>query len=80
MMWDGHEGMGWWMVVGSIWFVLFWGVLIWAVVTVATKLGEKSSTPGHEDSALEIARRRYARGEITKDEFEQLKKDLAGRD
>ncbi len=29
------------------------------------------------DSALEILRQRYARGEINKEEFEQKKKDLA---
>jgi uncharacterized membrane protein len=32
---------------------------------------------GHEPDALEIAKRRYARGEITKEQFEQLKKDLS---
>ena len=30
------------------------------------------------DSALEIARRRYARGEITREEFEQVRRDLGG--
>lgn len=30
----------------------------------------------HGEDAIEIARKRYARGEITKEEFEQLKQDL----
>ena len=30
------------------------------------------------ETAIEILRRRYAKGEITKDQFEQMKKDLLG--
>ncbi len=30
-MWGEHQGMGWWMLLGSIWFVVFWGILIWFV-------------------------------------------------
>jgi putative membrane protein len=39
-------------------------------------LGQKRETPG--DSALEILRQRYARGEINKEEFETRRKDLGG--
>ena len=76
-MWDGHGGMGWWMLFGSIWFVIFWGLIIWAVVTVVSKSGggESSQAP-REESPLDIAKKRYARGEISKDEFERLREDL----
>jgi hypothetical protein len=33
--------------------------------------------PNGPDSALDLARKRYARGEITRDEYQQLKADLA---
>jgi putative membrane protein len=76
-MWDGHEGMGWWMLLGTVWFVLFWGAVIWAVATLASRLtrGESGGTTDRE-SPLDIAKRRYASGEISKEEFDRLRADL----
>ena len=76
-MWDGHDGMGWWMLFGSIWFVVFWGLIIWAVVTMVSKLGgDQSRQAPREESPLDIAKRRYARGEISKEEYDRLRADL----
>jgi putative membrane protein len=73
-MWGEHEGMGWWMLFGSVWFVLFWGAIIWLFVRL---LSPGRDARGPDDSPIEIARRRYARGEITREEFEQIRRDLS---
>lgn len=79
MMWGWYDGMGWWMVFGMILFVVFWGgiiaLIIWGVSRVTR--GSSGSTQNRSD-ALEIAKVRYARGEITREQFEQIKKDLSG--
>ena len=70
-------GMGWWMVFGSLWFVLFWGLIIWAIVRI-TDRGTRVEAPA--ESALEILRRRYARGEIDRAQFDQMSHDLGAKD
>ena len=72
MMWGTGEGMGWWMVIGSFWFVFFWAIVIWAVVRLAPRSEQREQT-----SAQEIVRQRYARGELNRDEYDQIRKDLS---
>ena len=73
MCWTYFTGMGWWMI---LWMVLFWSGLTALIVWGITKLSSRdSSSPKHYP--LEVAKERYARGEISKEEFEQLEKDLS---
>ena len=76
-MWYGHDGMGWWMVFSM---VAFWGVIVALVVWGVKRLTERgrseSSGPEKRDP-LDIAKERYARGDISREEFEQIKKDLS---
>lgn len=63
------------MGFGLVSMVLFWGVLIIGGVFIVRWLMEQGF--GHrEDTALEILKKRYARGEINKQEFEERKRDL----
>ena len=70
------NGMGWWMVFGFILFILFWGGIIWLISWVVKRATEHRGSVTMGQSAQDIAKTRYARGEITKDQFEQIKKDL----
>jgi len=66
----GSFGWGWIMILPA---VIFWGLIIWGIVALV----RYSSSPGrHNESALEVLKLRYAHGEISKQEYEEKKKDL----
>ncbi|MGE0600673.1 MAG: SHOCT domain-containing protein [Dehalococcoidia bacterium] len=69
MDWDNG---GFWVMLSVM--AVFWlgllAVIAWGVATYARKDG------GREESPFEIARRRYARGEINAEEFERIRRDL----
>ena len=80
-MWDMGDNMGWWMVWGSLMMIVFWGGIIalavWGVQSLTRR--EQGAPPqAGREHPLEIAKQRYARGEITREEFEQMKRDLEG--
>lgn len=70
MMNGYNDGLG-------IFMMLFWGIfLIIIIVVVLRLLKHHEIGTGRKVDSLDIAKERYAKGEITKLEFEQLKKDL----
>lgn len=73
MMWDWPWGLG--MSLGMFFAVLFWVGLIFLIVWLVMKLS-KGGEASSKNDALDIAKERYAKGEISKEEFEQIKKDL----
>ena len=68
----GYGMMGFGMGFGFLFMLLFWGVLIWLVVTLsnAGQSGKKE-----EDHSI-ILKKRYASGEISKKQYEEMKKEL----
>ena len=77
--WGSHPMWGMWGAwgVGMLLVMLtFWVLVIVGLVALVRWLviqGRDSRT----DTALEILRQRYARGEINKDEFDARKRDLS---
>jgi putative membrane protein len=67
------EGSSAWAAVGGVLMILFWSAIVGLGVWLVLKVTGRSS---RGDGALSIARERYARGEISKEEFDRIKKDL----
>ena len=86
-MWWGHgfEGFSWeWMLFGGLMMLLFWGGLIALLVVVARGFlssqrssGSAGSSASAGNTALDILKARYARGEITKAEYDEMRRELA---
>jgi putative membrane protein len=73
-MW-GAWGIGMLLIM-----LTFWVLVIVALVAAIRWLVHQGGDSGREprrDSALEILRERYARGEIGKEEFDAKKRDLS---
>lgn len=74
----GYGLMGWFYPIGMI---LFWILVVVVIVLLIkgvwpSKKGDHTAAKSAEESALEILKKRYARGEINKEEFLEKKKDL----
>ena len=68
-MWGGTMAFGW------LFMILFWILVILAIVALAKWIFDEAHKPKGKPP-LEILKERYARGEIDKKEFEEKKKDL----
>ena len=68
-MFMGNIWFGWimWILIISLIFVLIWS---------NTREKDKYLPFDKNESPIDILKKRYAKGEITKDQFEQMKKDL----
>ena len=78
MMW--HEGIGRCggchpgAIIGLVLLAVLVGLAVWGIVALLRH--GRSGRADKGNGAMSIARERYARGEISKEEFDQIKKDL----
>lgn len=79
MGWGGGFGLGW------IFMLLFWGLIIWGIIVLAKSVSGEGGCCGKnhqnkpenkEHNAINILKERYAKGEISKEDFDKIKKDL----
>ncbi len=76
-MMNGMLGCGGWY--GSLFGLLILGVFVWLVIYLVGQARNRnvgSTNIDKSETAMEILKRRYAKGEITKEEFEQMKKEI----
>lgn len=82
MMWNGDGGghMGSWGWIGMLMMLLFWfgviALIVWAVSgNTASRTSSTNDRP-REDRALSILRERFARGELTEEEYDRARRTL----
>ncbi|HLC94931.1 MAG TPA: SHOCT domain-containing protein [Patescibacteria group bacterium] len=67
--------------LGFFFMLLFWGLILWAIIASVKMISgnHQHSCCGDAkgDAAQKVLRERYAKGEITKEQFEEIKKDLS---
>jgi putative membrane protein len=78
MMWGwGWGGLGhglWW--AGGVMMVVVWAVIITGGVLLIRYLARQGSRRGRDGEPLEILKTRYARGEISREQFDAMRRDL----
>ena len=69
--------MGWGgMVFQFFLWIAVVGLALWAIIRFSS-VGNSDADQEGGESAMDILRQRYARGEIDREEFEEKKRDLA---
>ena len=67
---------GWGMGFGWIWMVIFWGLIIAGIVYLVKAITDRSKKSETNETPLDILKKRFARGDISEEDFERMKDDL----
>ena len=72
------HGGGWGFWLGALfWIVLAVGLVVASRAIVWQRHGHSAGSEGPRETALQILQKRYARGDISREEFEQKRPDLS---
>ena len=77
MHWDYGWGTG--FGFGGVFMILFWVLGILGIAYLVKVIAGSAQKGDKEESALDILKKRYAKGEISKEEFEKMR-DVLGKD
>ncbi|MEJ2055182.1 MAG: SHOCT domain-containing protein [Calditrichaceae bacterium] len=61
---------------GLFWIIIL-ALIVWVVIRLTGNNQSKQQPTSSGETPMEILKKRYAKGEITKDQFEQIKKDIS---
>ena len=81
-MWPMDWHFGGWGVGMMLVMVLFWALVVVGIVYLVrwvAEAGRGPARPASEETPLEILQKRYARGELNRDQYEQMRQDLESR-
>lgn len=76
--WGGPWSVPWWwgLIMMIFWLVILVGIAVFIAWLVRQVIGREPRSGTNR--ALEILQERYARGEITREQYEQMRRDLLG--
>jgi uncharacterized membrane protein len=80
MGWTALPPVDWWIVIGGVLWSIFW---VTVVVMVSASLAWAflhltGRSEGFEADPLQLAAKRHARGEISHEELEEIRRNLGG--
>ena len=85
MMWGNGFGMGGGWFLGGLMMLLFWaaviGLIVWAITAFSRRQSGRTDYPSSPqapqgDRALQIAKERYARGELSREQYDEIRQTL----
>lgn len=72
-----HWGQyGWSMGLGWVWMVIFWGLVIAGIVYLVHSITGRTTKTYADETPLALLKRRYAKGDISKEAYREMKDHL----